>query len=81
MEKRTKVVEEYKSVQEKSAPITEILESSELPEQISNSRDYRQLVDYLVKNHDVRPITICCTERSNKNDTPLVVAMTARKKL
>lgn len=54
MEKRTKVVEEYKSVQEKSRQITEILESSELPEQISNSRDYRQLVDYLVKNHGVR---------------------------
>jgi len=54
MEKRTQVVEEYKAVQENSKAISEILESSELPEQISNSRDYRQLVEYLVKNHDVR---------------------------
>jgi len=54
MEKRTKVVEEYKAVQEKSRAITEILESPDLPEQISNSRDYRQLVDYLVKTHDFK---------------------------
>lgn len=53
MEKRTKVVEEYKSVQESSKPITAILESAELAEQISNSRDYRQLVEYLAKAHNV----------------------------
>ena len=47
------VVEEYKQVQENSKAITAILESPDLPEQIQNSRDYRQLVDYLVKNHNV----------------------------
>ncbi|OXA62558.1 eukaryotic translation initiation factor 3 subunit E-B [Folsomia candida] len=55
MEKRTKVVEEYKSVQESSKPITAILESAELAEQISNSRDYRQLVEYLAKAHNFKP--------------------------
>jgi hypothetical protein len=54
MEKRTKVVEEYKAVQESSKSITAILESAELAEQISNSRDYRQLVEYLAKAHNVR---------------------------
>jgi len=75
MEKRTKVVEEYKAVQEKSKGITEILESSELPEQISNSRDYRQLVDYLIKNHDVShfsflfPLCDCPRRSSSCFDT------------
>ncbi len=54
MEKRTKVVEEYKAVQESSKAITAILESAELAEQISNSRDYRQLVEYLSKAHNVK---------------------------
>jgi len=53
MDKRTKVVDEYKAVQESSKAITEILESAELEEQISNSRDYRQLVEYLAKAHSV----------------------------
>jgi len=53
MDKRNKVVEEYKTVQESSKPINTILTSPELPDQISNSRDYRQLVEYLVKNHNV----------------------------
>jgi len=55
MEKRSKVVEEYKSVQESSKAITAILESSDLAEQISNSRDYRQLVEYLGKAHNFKP--------------------------
>lgn len=51
MDKRQKVVEDYKAVQETSAVITEILEDTKLAEQISNSRDYRQLIDYLVQTH------------------------------
>jgi len=58
MDKRSKVVEEYKSVQESSKAITAILESSDLAEQISNSRDYRQLVEYLGKAHNVRILDI-----------------------
>jgi hypothetical protein len=53
MDKRSKVVEEYKSVQESSKAITAILESSDLAEQISNSRDYKQLVEYLGRAHNV----------------------------
>ena len=53
LEKRIVVVEEYKQVQENSKAISAILESPDLPEQIQNSRDYRQLVEYLVKNHNV----------------------------
>jgi translation initiation factor 3 subunit E len=48
-------VEEYKTVQESSKAITAILESTELAEQISNSRDYRQLVEYLLKAHNLKP--------------------------
>jgi len=54
LDKRVVVVDKYKTVQENSKAISAILESNELPEQISNSRDYRQLVEYLVKNHEFR---------------------------
>ncbi len=47
------MVEDYKAVQETSKIITSILEDPGLAEQISNSRDYRQLVEYLVKTHEV----------------------------
>jgi len=54
LEKRIIVVEEYKQVQENSKAISAILESPDLPEQIQNSRDFRQLVDYLIKNHNFK---------------------------
>jgi len=54
-EKRTAVVEEYKGVSENSKAISAILENPELPEQISKSRDYLDLVDYLIKNHEFKP--------------------------
>lgn len=52
-DKRDKVVEDFKTAQEASKNITKILEDSELAEQITNSRDHRQLVEYLVKTHSV----------------------------
>jgi len=55
LDKRSKVVEDYKAVQETSKSIQQILEDPGLAEQISNSRDYRQLVEYLVKNHEFKP--------------------------
>jgi len=47
-------VEEFKELQAEIDPIMAIFSDPELTRQIQNSRDSKQLVDYLIKNHNFK---------------------------
>ncbi len=51
-EKRTVVVENFKKLQNETEPILKIFVDPEVTRQIQNSRDSKQLLDYLMKNHN-----------------------------
>ena len=53
-EKRLKVVEEFKSLQAATDPILKIFADPEVTKQIQNSRDSKQLLEYLPKNHNFK---------------------------
>ena len=51
--KRSDVVSEMKRLQMDVDPIVKIFEDQEVSKQLQSSRDVRQLMDYLTKNHNV----------------------------
>jgi translation initiation factor 3 subunit E len=54
VEKRQKVVEEFKQLQAATDPILKIFADPEVTRQIQNSRDSKQLLEYLTKNHNFK---------------------------
>ena len=53
MDKRKRVVEKLKQLQEACLPFTTLLEKPEVISQIKTSRDGAQLMEYLKANFDV----------------------------
>jgi translation initiation factor 3 subunit E len=53
-EKRQKVVEDFKQLQAATDPILKIFADPEVTRQIQNSRDSKQLLEYLSKNHNFK---------------------------
>jgi hypothetical protein len=53
-EKRQKVVEEFKRLQAATDPILKIFTDPEVTRQIQSSRDSKQLLEYLTKNHQFK---------------------------
>nr|SVE81868.1 EOG090X0491 [Daphnia magna] len=54
-DKRTVVVEQLKKMQAETEPILAMFMNPEVTRQIQSSRDSRQLLDYLTKNHGLKP--------------------------
>merc|ERR1740128_607475 len=54
-DKRLTVVENLKKLQSETEPILKIFEDSEVTRQISQSRDSKQLLDFLVKGYNFKP--------------------------
>lgn len=54
-DKRASVVENFKKLQAETEPILKIFAKPEVTHQIQNSRDSKQLVDWLVQNHNFKP--------------------------
>ena len=53
-EKRLKVVEEFKQLQAATDPILKIFTNPEVTKQIQSSRDSKQLLEFLIKNHNFK---------------------------
>ncbi len=53
-DKRKAVVEEFKRLQNETKPIFKIFEDPQVTVQIQNSRDAKQLQEYLIKHHDFK---------------------------
>ena len=53
-EQRQEVVENFKKLQHDTEPLVKILMEPEMTRQIQNSRDSKQLLEYLVKNHNFK---------------------------
>ncbi len=60
-DKRQKVVETFKKLQSETEPILKIFVDPEVTRQIQSTRDSKQLLDYLMKNHSFEPklIDVC----------------------
>ena len=54
VEKRPKVVEKFTQLQNMTEPISAIFQDPEAAHQIQNSRDSKQLVEYLVEKHNFK---------------------------
>merc|ERR550519_1745400 len=54
-EKRLQVVENFKKLQSETEPVLKIFEDQEVTRQIQQSRDTKQLLDFLVKGYDFKP--------------------------
>jgi len=54
-EKRTMVVDNFKQLQAETDPVLKILVDPEVTRQIQQSRDSKQLLDFLVKEYQFRP--------------------------
>merc|ERR1719370_2437105 len=54
-DKRLTVVENLKKLQSETEPILKIFEDSEVTRQIQQSRDSKQLLDFLVKGYNFKP--------------------------
>nr|CAG4640774.1 EOG090X0491 [Eulimnadia texana] len=54
-EKRSSVVDQLKKMQSETEPILAIFANPEVTRQIQSSRDSRQLLEYLTKNHGLKP--------------------------
>ena len=52
--KRPKVVEEFERLQRATKPIADIFADQEVNQQLQSSRDTKQLVEYLVQNHNFK---------------------------
>lgn len=53
-EKRQRVVDEFKQLQNETEPIIKIFVDPEVTRQIQASRDTKQLTEYLAKNHNFK---------------------------
>ena len=60
-DKRQEVVDTFKKLQSETEPILKIFVEPEVTRQIQNSRDSKQLLEYLTKNHNFEPrlIDVC----------------------
>merc|ERR1719447_661845 len=54
-EKRLQVVENFKKLQSETEPVLKIFEDQAVTLQIQQSRDSKQLLDFLVKDYDFKP--------------------------
>merc|ERR1719414_2701866 len=54
-EKRLQVVENFKKLQGETEPILKIFEDPEVTRQIQQSRDSKQLLDFLIKDYNFKP--------------------------
>jgi len=54
IEKRPKVVERFEELQKQTVPIQEIFTDQDVSHQLQNSRDTKQLIDYLVEKHNFK---------------------------
>jgi len=54
-DKRTSVVENFKKLQSETDPVLKILVDQEVTRQIQQSRDSKQLLDFLVKEYNFKP--------------------------
>merc|ERR550519_3204957 len=54
-EKRLQVVENFKKLQSETEPVLKIFEDQEVTRQIQQSRDSKQLLDFLVKDYEFKP--------------------------
>eukprot|EP00095_Tigriopus_kingsejongensis_P006370 maker-scaffold42_size484952-snap-gene-3.29 protein:Tk06370 transcript:maker-scaffold42_size484952-snap-gene-3.29-mRNA-1 annotation:"eukaryotic translation initiation factor 3 subunit e" len=54
-EKRQEVVETFKKLQTEAEPILNIFVNPEFTKQAQSSRDPKQLMEYLIKNHNLKP--------------------------
>ena len=57
-DKRLQVVENFKKLQSETEPILKIFEDPEVTRQIQQSRDSKQLLDFLVKGYNFKLETI-----------------------
>merc|ERR1719468_447409 len=55
VDKRAKVVEQFKQLQAETDSVMKILNEPEVIRQIQQSRDSKQLLDFLVKGYDFKP--------------------------
>merc|ERR1719264_1829588 len=55
VDKRSKVVEQFKQLQAETDSVMKILNEPEVIRQIQQSRDSKQLLDFLVKGYDFKP--------------------------
>merc|ERR1719232_205060 len=55
VDKRSKVVEQFKQLQAETDSVMKILNEPEVQRQIQSSRDSKQLLDFLVKGYDFKP--------------------------
>ena len=53
-EKREKVVENFKRLQNESEPILKVFQDTEVARKLQSSRDSKELIDYLVKEHNFK---------------------------
>merc|ERR1719420_1483787 len=53
-EKRTVVVEKYRNLQDETRPLLKIFVDPEVMRQIQNTRDSKQLLEYLIKHHNFK---------------------------
>merc|ERR1719312_1640232 len=53
-DKRLQVVENFKKLQSETEPVLKIFEDQEVTRQIQQSRDSKQLLDFLVKDYDFK---------------------------
>merc|ERR1719430_746445 len=54
-EKRLQVVENFKKLQSETEPVLKIFEDQEVTRQIQQSRDSKQLLDFLTKGYNFKP--------------------------
>ena len=54
-EKRLQVIENFKKLQGETEPILKIFEDPEVTRQIQQSRDSKQLLDFLMKDYSFKP--------------------------
>ena len=54
-DKRAQVVENFKRLQAETEPVLKIFEDPEVTKQIQQSRDSKQLLEFLVKNYSFKP--------------------------
>merc|ERR1719445_497734 len=61
VDKRSKVVEQFKQLQAETDPVMKILVDPEVIRQIQQSRDSKQLLDFLMKGYNFKPemIDVC----------------------
>lgn len=73
-EKRSKVVTRLRELEKLTEPILALIMKEEISQEIAKTRDARQLLEYLQKNHGVRIFTYCQQALRFTNNTSLFFA-------